>query len=98
MNESELNADDLLSGITSTHINASTATASATASSSARIFIHHPPRIDPDQYQADVPDWNPPQHLSNGKYDGFIRLMMILPLDYSHLTTANDYSYLTTPT
>lgn len=61
MNESELNGDEL-SETTSTPVIASSA---ATAT---RTFIHHPPRIDPDQYQADVPDWNPPQHqsMSNG--------------------------------
>jgi len=62
MNESELNEDEL-SETTFTPVIAASATAAT------RTFIHHPPRIDPDQYQADVPDWNPPHHqsMSNGK-------------------------------
>lgn len=65
MNESELNEDEL-SETTFTPVIAASATAAT------RTFIHHPPRIDPDQYQADVPDWNPPpppphhQSMSNG--------------------------------
>jgi hypothetical protein len=30
------------------------------ASNGAKPHVHVPPRIDPDMYQADVPDWSPP--------------------------------------
>lgn len=69
MNESELNGDEL-SETTSTPVIASSA---ATAT---RTFIHHPPRVDPDQYQADVPDWNPPHHQSMSMSNGMVPMMI----------------------
>jgi hypothetical protein len=33
----------------------------ASVSNGTKPHMHVPPRIDPDMYQADVPDWTPPE-------------------------------------
>ena len=62
-----MNDSESFEVLTTTSPTPITTTASSTVVASTRSFIHHPPRIDPDLYQADVPDWCPPSLLqTNG--------------------------------